>query len=98
MNFNVGDRVRETYHGHLAHCEHHGKPKGISVDMNLGPVPASIGLPIPRKLWRAKKGEIIEIRDRWYFQEGKDALVRWDSGQEEWRLADEKHLEVIKAA
>ncbi|CAI8168795.1 MAG: Uncharacterised protein [Prochlorococcus marinus str. MIT 9215] len=95
MEFAIGDRVKETYHGYVAHCEHHGKPKGISVDVNVGLLPDSIGLPIPRALWRPKKGKIIDLRDRWYFQEGRDALVQWASGYEEWRLADEKHLEVI---
>lgn len=95
MKFNKGDCVREAYHGYISHCEHHGKPKGISVDVNVGFMPASVGLPIPRALWRAKKGKIVELRERWYFQEGYDALVQWENGHEEWRLADEKHLEVI---
>ena len=95
MEFTVGDKVKETYHGYVAHCEHHGKPKGISVDVNVGFIPGSVGLPFPRSLWRPKKGKIIELRDRWFFQGGRDALVSWENGQEEWRLADEKHLEVI---
>ena len=61
MEFTIGDQVKETYHGYAAHCEHHGKPKGLSVDVNVGFMPASIGLPIPRSLWRPKKGKIIEL-------------------------------------
>jgi len=95
MEFNVGHRVRETYYGYIAHCSHHGRPRGISLDVNIGFLPGVIGLPIPRSLWRPRNGRIIELCDRWYFQEGRDALVRWDSGEEEWRLADEKHLELI---
>ena len=95
MEFTIGDQAKETYHGYAAHCEHHGKPKGLSVDVNVGFMPASIGLPIPRSLWRPKKGKIIELRDRWFFQEGRDALVRRENGQEEWRPPDERHLEII---
>ena len=48
MKFRVGDRVKETYHGYVSHCEHHAKPKGISVDVIVGFIPGSVGLPIPR--------------------------------------------------
>tara|TARA_X000000950_G_C13829630_1_gene625559 strand:- start:166 stop:453 length:288 start_codon:yes stop_codon:yes gene_type:complete len=95
MEFNIGDYARETYHGYVSHCEHHGKPKGISIDVNVGFMPGSVGLPIPRALWKPKKGKIIELRERWYFQKGHDALVKRENGHEEWRLADEKHLEVL---
>lgn len=95
MKLQVGDRIRETYKGYVSHCEHHGEPKGAAVDVKIMGMSGKIGMPTPRALWRAKKGTVIEIRERWFFQEGNDVLVRWSDGQEEWRLEDKEHLEVI---
>ena len=95
MKLKKGDRVRETYKGYVSHCEHHGKPKGMSVDVSISGVPASIAIATPRALWRAKKGTVREVKERWFFQGGNDVLVRWDNDVEEWRLADEEHLELI---
>ena len=96
LDLKVGDKVKETYEGYLAHCEHHDKPKGLTVDLKVSGVPAKVGLPTPKAFWRAKKGQVKEIRERWFFQEGNDALICWSNGEEEWRLADPKHLEKIK--
>ncbi len=95
MDFKVGAKVREMYVGYVAHCEHHNKPKGLTVDLNISGLPASVGLPIPRALWKAKKGKVLEVRERWFFQSGHDVLIQWEDGQEEWRLADQSHLELL---
>ena len=96
MYLKVGDKVKETYEGHLAHCEHHNKPKGVTVDLNISGIPAQIGLPIPKALWKAKKGHVKDVRERWFFQEGKDVLIDWGNGEEEWRLAESKHLQKLE--
>ena len=92
LKLEIGDRVQETFLGYTHHCEHHGQVQGIPIKGTLGGIRFSTGIPIPKKLWRPKKGNVVEIQGRWFFQEGLDVQILWDNGEREWRLADSDHL------
>ena len=98
LELEVGDIVAETYQGYYSHKEFHGQNKLEARVMGV-PVELPYHLRRPGFLWRARKGEVIEVQARWWNQDGYDVLVRWKNGGEpEWRLADSEHLRLIKRA
>lgn len=96
LDLSVGDIVSETYLGYRSHKEYHGK-KNLS--SRVAGVPVDAFIPVPKFLWRARKGEVIEVQARWWNQEGHDVKVQWkDGGEPEWHLADSQHLVLIRKA
>ena len=45
-----------------------------------------------------RQGVVVEVQDRWFFQSGQDARIKWSDDTYDWRLADEEHLEIIRRA
>jgi hypothetical protein len=92
--FSIGDRVQITVEGANAHRQHHDdQVDGL----------AKVSPPVVRIVADAAKqiiftfpeagykGEIVEIRERWWWQSSYDYLVKWDhSSGQSWHLS--KHL------
>ena len=96
IELRIGDIVAETYEGHYGHREHHGNH---SIKGAWAGIPLKFMIRRPRFLWRPRKGEVIEVQSRWWYQDGYDVKIKWRSGGEpEWRLADTEHLSVVKRA
>lgn len=42
-----------------------------------------------------RKGTVVEIQERWFFQSGQDVRIKWSDGTYDWRLADAEHLQLV---
>ena len=95
LKLEVGDLVKETYRGHYSHRRYHGD-KNLEANV-LGLFSLRTLLKRPRLFWWPRTGEVIEIQGRWWGQDGYDVKIQWkDDGSSEWRLADGKHLRLVK--
>jgi len=94
LELTVGDTVQETYRGHYSHREYHGE---VNTKAKIGFFSLKTLIKKPRFIWRPRTGTVVEIQPRWWGQDGCDVRIQW-KGQDssDWRLADTKHLRVIK--
>jgi hypothetical protein len=42
-----------------------------------------------------RKGTVVEIQERWFFQSGQDVRIKWSDGTYDWRLVDAEHLQLV---
>jgi hypothetical protein len=45
---------------------------------------------------RLRQGTVVEVRERWFLQSGKDVRIKWSDETYDWRLADDEHLRVLE--
>lgn len=43
-----------------------------------------------------RKGTVVEVQGRWFFQGGRDVRIKWADGTYDWRLANDEHLELLR--